>query len=160
SGYAGGELLRLIVGHPEFELVAAAAHRQVGQPVGAVHPHLAGLAADFVETDPDLLAEADLVFLALPHGESAELADRLPATTRIVDLGADHRLADAAAWDRYYGGRHAGSWVYGLPELAGQRAAIAAADRVANTGCYAVAVTLALAPLIRAGAVAADDIVA
>lgn len=159
SGYAGGELLRLLVGHPEFDLVAATAHSHAGQPVTAVHPHLAGLDLRFAPTDPGTLAEVDLVFLALPHGESAALAAALPASVKVVDLGADHRLTDAAAWERYYGGTHAGAWTYGLPELPGQREKIAASTRVANTGCYAAATILALAPLIAAGAVAAEDVV-
>ncbi|MGB2570729.1 N-acetyl-gamma-glutamyl-phosphate reductase [Micromonospora citrea] len=159
SGYAGGELLRLIAGHPEFDLVAATAHSQAGQPVTAVHPQLAGLDLVFGATDRATLADADLVFLALPHGQSAALAATLPETVRVVDLGADHRLTDADAWTRYYGGPHAGAWTYGLPELPGQRAAIAAATRVASTGCYAVATTLALAPLIAAGAVFPADVV-
>ncbi|MFV2022176.1 N-acetyl-gamma-glutamyl-phosphate reductase [Micromonospora sp. LOL_023] len=159
SGYAGGELLRLIAGHPQLDLVAATAHSQAGAPVAAVHPHLVGLDLTFVGTDAASFADADLVFLALPHGESAAIAATLPAGVRVVDLGADHRLADAAAWDGYYGGRHAGTWTYGLPELPGQRDRIAAADRVAATGCYAVAVTLALAPLIAAGAVEPADVV-
>ncbi|WP_406043832.1 N-acetyl-gamma-glutamyl-phosphate reductase [Micromonospora sp. NBC_00898] len=159
SGYAGGELLRLVAGHPEFELVAATAHSQAGQPVTAVHPQLAGLDLVLGATDPAALADADLVFLALPHGQSAALAAALPETVKVVDLGADHRLRDADAWARYYGGPHAGAWTYGLPELPGQRAAIAAATRVANTGCYAVATTLALAPLIAAGAVHPTDVV-
>ncbi|MGN9919935.1 N-acetyl-gamma-glutamyl-phosphate reductase [Micromonospora palomenae] len=159
SGYAGGELLRLVAGHPELDLVAATAHSQAGQPVSAVHPQLAGLDLTLTATDPAALADADLVFLALPHGESAALAAALPATVKVVDLGADHRLHDADAWARYYGGPHAGAWTYGLPELPGQRAAIAAATRVASTGCYAVATTLALAPLIAAGAVFPADVV-
>ncbi|MFC8619358.1 N-acetyl-gamma-glutamyl-phosphate reductase [Micromonospora purpureochromogenes] len=159
SGYAGGELLRLVAGHPELDLVAATAHSQAGQPVSAVHPQLAGLDLTLTATDPAALADADLVFLALPHGESAALAAALPATVKVVDLGADHRLHDADAWARYYGGPHAGAWTYGLPELPGQRAAIAAATRVASTGCYAVATTLALAPLIAAGAVFPTDVV-
>ncbi|MGA4687689.1 N-acetyl-gamma-glutamyl-phosphate reductase [Micromonospora sp. AB353] len=159
SGYAGGELLRLLAGHPEFELIAATAHSQAGQPVTAVHPHLAGLDLVFAATEPATLADADLVFLALPHGQSVALAAALPDTVKVVDLGADHRLRDAGAWSRYYGGEHAGAWTYGLPELPGQRAEIAAASRVASTGCYAVATTLALAPLIAAGAVRPDDVV-
>ncbi|GIJ22771.1 N-acetyl-gamma-glutamyl-phosphate reductase [Micromonospora lutea] len=159
SGYAGGELLRLLAGHPEFDLVVATAHSQAGQRLDAVHPHLTGLDVTFGETRPEVLAEADLVFLALPHGESAAIAAQLPAGVRIVDLGADHRLADADAWARYYGGRHAGTWTYGLPELPGQRERIAAADRVANTGCYAATITLALAPLIAAGVAQPDDVV-
>jgi N-acetyl-gamma-glutamyl-phosphate reductase len=159
SGYAGGELLRLIGGHPEFDLVAATAHSQAGLPVAAVHPQLVGLDLVLGRTDPAVLADADLVFLALPHGESAALAATLPDGVRVVDLGADHRLTDAAAWGRYYGGDHAGAWTYGLPELPGQRAMIAGATRVAATGCYAVATILALAPLLAAGTAQPDDVV-
>ena len=159
SGYAGGELLRLLAGHPEFDLVAAAAHSQAGTHVTAVHPQLAGLDLTLSATDPAALADADLVFLALPHGESAAVAARLPAEVKIVDLGADFRLRDAALWHRYYGGAHAGTWTYGLPELPGQRELIASSARVANTGCYAVTITLALAPLIRAGLASAEDVV-
>jgi N-acetyl-gamma-glutamyl-phosphate reductase len=159
SGYAGGELLRLIAGHPEFDLVAATAHSQAGTPVAAVHPQLAGLDLVLGVTDAATLADADLVFLALPHGQSAALAAQLPAGVNIVDLGADFRLHDAGAWGRYYGGTHAGTWTYGLPELPGHRAAIAASDRVANTGCYAATIALALAPLIAAGAADPADVV-
>jgi len=160
SGYAGGELLRLIDGHPELDLVAATAHSQAGASLSTVHPHLTGLDLVLGATGPEALADADLVFLALPHGESAALAAALPGGVKVVDLGADHRLADAVAWVRYYGGAHAGSWTYGLPELSGQRTVIAGASRVAATGCYAVATILALAPLIAAGAVSPDDVVA
>jgi N-acetyl-gamma-glutamyl-phosphate reductase len=159
SGYAGGELLRLIAGHPEFELAAATAHNQAGRPVSSVHPQLAGLDVTLGATDPATLSDADLVFLALPHGQSAALAGALPAGVKIVDLGADFRLADAAAWQRYYGGTHAGTWTYGLPELPGRRELIRASSRVANTGCYAATITLALAPLIAAGVAAPHDVV-
>jgi N-acetyl-gamma-glutamyl-phosphate reductase len=160
SGYAGGELLRLLAAHPDFEVVAATAHAQAGQPVTDLHPQLVSYSGlSFAATTAGVLAGADLVFLALPHGASAALAAELPAHTRVVDLGADFRLADAAAWQRYYGGPHAGTWTYGLPELPGRRAAIATSDRVANTGCYAAAISLALAPLIAAGLVAAEDVV-
>ena len=159
SGYAGGELLRLIAGHPHLDLAAATAHSQAGVPLPLVHPQLAGLDVPLGATDAAALSDADLVFLALPHGQSAALAAQLPAGVRIVDFGADFRLRDAAAWARYYSGPHAGTWTYGLPELPGQRAAIAASDRVANTGCYAAAITLGLAPLIRAGVAEPDDVV-
>lgn len=160
SGYAGGELLRLIVGHPDLELAAATAHGQAGQSVGAVHPHLRAL-ADVVlaDTTPDVLTDADLIFLALPHGASAPLVADLGPQVAIVDLGADHRLVDGSAYERYYGAAHPGTWTYGLPELPGQRARIAASRRVANTGCYAVAITIALAPLIAAGLVEPEDVV-
>ncbi|HEY3505900.1 MAG TPA: N-acetyl-gamma-glutamyl-phosphate reductase [Actinocatenispora sp.] len=160
SGYAGGELLRLIAGHPGLDLVAATGATSAGRRVGELHPQLPALADVALRpTDAAELADAELVFLALPHGASAALAAALPDGTKIVDLGADHRLTDPAAWRRYYPGEHAGAWTYGLPELPGQRAAIAAADRVAATGCYVVATTLALAPLIAAGVASPDDVV-
>jgi N-acetyl-gamma-glutamyl-phosphate reductase len=160
SGYAGGELLRLLAAHPGLDVVAATAHGQAGSPLGQVHPQLVSY-GDLIlgDTTVDELAKAELVFLALPHGASAGLAAQLPSSVKIVDLGADFRLRDAAAWQCYYGGSHAGSWTYGLPELPGQRAEIAAADRVANTGCYAVAVILALAPLIAVGLIEPTDVV-
>jgi N-acetyl-gamma-glutamyl-phosphate reductase len=159
SGYAGGELLRLIAGHPEFDLVAATAHSQAGTPLAAVHPQLVGLDVTLGTTDAATLGDADLVFLALPHGQSAALAAQLPAGVKIVDLGADFRLADSKAWAAYYGGPHAGTWTYGLPELPGRRKLIAKSERVANTGCYAATITLALAPLIAAGVADPEDVV-
>ncbi|WP_100444156.1 N-acetyl-gamma-glutamyl-phosphate reductase [Glycomyces xiaoerkulensis] len=160
SGYAGGEVLRMLADHPQLEVAAAGAHSQAGEPITAVHPHLTAYAdRRFCENAPERLAGADLVVMTLPHGQSAALAAELPTGTKIVDLGADHRLDDAAAWEAYYGGPHAGSWTYGLPELPGQREAIAASDRVAATGCYAVSVTLALRPLVESGLAEADDVV-
>jgi N-acetyl-gamma-glutamyl-phosphate reductase len=159
SGYAGGELLRLLAGHPEFDLVAATAHTQAGTHVTAVHPQLAGLDLTLGTTDPAALGDADLVFLALPHGQSAAVAAQLPAGVKVVDLGADFRLRDAAQWARYYGGAHAGTWTYGLPELPGRRELIKKSDRVANTGCYAATIALALAPLIADGLASPDDVV-
>ena len=160
SGYAGGELLRLLAGHPHLEVVAATAHENAGERVGDVHPGVRSLAdVTLGSTSPDALAEAELVFLALPHGLSGVFARTLPESVKVVDLGADHRLTDAAAYRKYYGGTHPGAWTYGLPELPGQRARIAASTRVASTGCYAVATILALAPLVAAGLVERDDVV-
>jgi N-acetyl-gamma-glutamyl-phosphate reductase len=159
SGYAGGELLRLLAAHPEFEVTVVTAHQHAGGAVAEVHPHLLDLDLRFSPTGPDALAGVDLAFLALPHGESAALAASLPAETRLVDLGADHRLRDPAAWQRYYGTPHAPAWTYGLPELPGQRERIAAASRVAATGCYAAAASLALAPLLASGIASPDDVV-
>lgn len=159
SGYAGGELLRLLAGHPEFDLVAATAHAQAGSHVTAVHPQLVGLDLTLGATDPATLGEADLVFLALPHGQSAAVAAQLPPGVKVVDLGADFRLHDAALWERYYGGTHAGTWTYGLPELPGRREQIKQSSRVANTGCYAATITLALAPLIADGLASPEDVV-
>jgi N-acetyl-gamma-glutamyl-phosphate reductase len=160
SGYAGGELLRLLAGHPELEVAAVTAGGHAGQPVTAVHPQLPSYAGrTFAATDVTGLADADVVFLALPHGESAALAGRLPGGQLVVDLGADFRLSDARAWQRFYGTPHAGTWTYGLPELPGHRERIAASRRIANPGCYVTAITLALAPLLAAGLVAGDDVV-
>ena len=154
SGYAGGEVLRLLADHPQLEVVAAGAHSNAGEYITAVHPHLTAYGdRRFTPTSPEAFAEADLVIMTLPHGQSAALAAQLPADQKIVDLGADHRLQDAAAWEAYYPGPHAGTWTYGLPELPGQREQIMAATRVAATGCYAVATILALRPLLDAGIV-------
>lgn len=161
SGYGGGELLRLLDAHPDFEVGAVTAHGSAGSLIGDVHPNLVTLAdRPIAPTRPETLADADLVFLALPHGLSGPLAAALPAGQRVVDLGGDHRLADADAYRAYYEGAHPGTWTYGLPELPGQRAQIAASTQVANTGCNAVAVILALAPLVAAGVVEPDDVVA
>lgn len=160
SGYGGGELIRLIEGHPDLELGPVSAFGNAGQRLGSVHPQFPALADRVLtSTGPDAFADVDLLFLALPHGTSAALAAQLPDRVRVVDLGADFRLTDAALWERYYGGEHAGSWTYGLPELPGQRDRIAASTRVANTGCYAVATILALAPLIAAGVAEPEDVV-
>ena len=160
SGYAGGELLRLILGHPQLRLGPVAANTHAGQPVTSVHPQLPALAdTAFVATEAAALAQADLVFLALPHGQSAALVAQLPPDLPIIDLGADFRLADADAWASYYSGSHAGAWPYGLPELPGARAVLTGAPRIANPGCYATAVAVALAPLLRAGLVESYDLV-
>lgn len=160
SGYGGGELLRLLDAHPDLEVGPVTAHGSSGELLGDIHPNLATLADQRIApTRPDTLTGVDLVFLALPHGLSGPLAAALPPEQRVVDLGADHRLADAAAYRAYYGGTHPGTWTYGLPELPGQRERISATRRVANPGCYAAAVTLALAPLLAAGLVVPDDVV-
>ena len=160
TGYAGGELLRLLAGHPDVELTAVTGHSTAGARIGRVHPNLRSLADRTISaTEPASFAGADLVFLALPHGESGSLAAQLPDDVKIVDLGADHRLLDSDAWSRYYGGAYAGAWTYGLPELGGQRATIATSTRVAAPGCYATAITLALAPLIASGIASPDDVV-
>ena len=163
SGYAGGELLRLVAGHPELKLVLATAEGSAGQRVDDVHPHLAGHPAlrgmTFEPHAVAAQAACDLVFLAVPSGRSAELAGALPAEVKIVDLGPDFRLADPAAWSRHYEGTHAGRWVTGLPELPGTRHSIVNAARVAAPGCYATAAILGLAPLVAAGLVDAADVV-
>ena len=160
SGYAGGELLRLVAGHPDLDVAAVTAQSSAGRPVSEIHPNLRSAAElTFADTSAATLAGVDLVFLALPHGASAALAAELPQSTKIVDLGSDHRLADQAAHARYYGRDYAPAWTYGLPELPGQRELIAGSTRVANTGCHAVAAVLAIAPLLAAGVADPDDIV-
>jgi N-acetyl-gamma-glutamyl-phosphate reductase len=150
SGYAGGELLRLLATHPVFEVAVVSAHSNAGEQVTSVHPQLQSYAGrEFVTADSIDFAPIELVFLALPHGESAALIAKLPSHLKIVDLGADFRLEDPAQWEKYYGGKHAGSWVYGLPELApGQREAIKNQNKVANPGCYATSISLGIAPAI------------
>ena len=150
SGYAGGELLRLLATHPVFEVTVVSAYSNAGEQVTSVHPQLQSYAGRvFVTADSIDFSTIDLVFLALPHGESAALIAKIPAHTKIVDLGADYRLEDAAQWEKYYGGKYAGSWVYGLPELAaGQREAIKKESKVANPGCYATSISLGIAPAL------------
>ena len=160
SGYAGGELLRLLLGHPHLRPTVLAAGQQAGRTVGDVHPALTPIADQvLVPTEPSALATADVVFLALPPGESGALVAHLPAGQPVVDLGADHRLADPGAWETYYGSGHAGTWVYGLPELGDHRSQVAAARRVANPGCFPTAVALGAAPLLAAGLVEPADVV-
>jgi len=162
SGYAGGELLRYLAQHPTFDLIAACAAGRAGEALGTVHPQFSATPwADLIldETTPSVLGQADLVFAALPHGESAALVEQLPAETLVVDLGADFRLVSSDAWTAFYGGAHAGSWTYGLAELPGVRSQVAASTRVANPGCYPTAVALALAPLAHAAAIDSTAIV-
>lgn len=160
SGYAGGELLRLLDAHPFLSVDAVTAATNAGELVTSVHPHLRQYSGRVFEpTDVARLADADVVFLALPHGQSAGIAAQLPDDVVVVDLGADFRLRDRAQWVKYYGGTYAGAWTYGLPELPGVRSAIAASRRIASPGCYATAITLALAPLYLAGLAEADDVV-
>ena len=158
SGYAGGELLRLLLAHPDLEIGPLAAGSAAGLPVTDLHPQLPQLADRvFVSTEAATLAEADVVFLALPHGESAGLAAQLPADLPVLDLGADHRLADPDAWARFYGTPYAGQWPYGLPELF--RSELRQARRIAVPGCYPTAVSLALGPLLARGLVEPEDLV-
>jgi len=163
SGYAGGELLRLLAGHPDLEIGVVTADSSAGKTIGEVHPHLAGVTAlagrTFEPQGTASLVGCDLVFAALPAGQSAALAGSIPASVKIVDLGPDFRLADPAAWARHYSGEHPGRWVTGLPELPGMRARISAASRVAAPGCYATAAILALVPIVAAGLAQPHDVV-
>nr|NIL82059.1 N-acetyl-gamma-glutamyl-phosphate reductase [Rhodococcus kroppenstedtii] len=162
SGYAGGEILRLLLGHPGYRdgslsLGALTAGGNAGTLLGQHHPHLVPLAhRELTDTSSERLAGHDVVFLALPHGKSAEIAAALPESTLVVDCGADFRLTDAAAWDRWYGGEYAGHWPYGLPELPGARATLSTATRIAVPGCYPTASTLAMAPAVAGGIVSPE----
>ncbi|AFC54533.1 N-acetyl-gamma-glutamyl-phosphate reductase [Mycobacterium intracellulare] len=154
SGYAGGEILRLLLGHPAYaqgrlSIGALTAAASAGSTLAEHHPHLTPLAQRVVEpTEPAVLAGHDVVFLGLPHGHSAALASQLGPDTVIIDCGADFRLTDAAAWERFYGTPHAGSWPYGLPELPGARERLRGARRIAVPGCYPTAALLALLPAL------------
>ncbi|MFC6065703.1 N-acetyl-gamma-glutamyl-phosphate reductase [Streptomyces ochraceiscleroticus] len=152
SGYAGGEVLRLLLAHPEVEIGALTGNSNAGQRLGALQPHLLPLADRVLEpTTTEVLAGHDVVFLALPHGQSAAVAEELGPDVLVVDCGADFRLKDAEDWEKFYGSPHAGTWPYGLPELPGARAALEGSKRIAVPGCYPTAVSLALFPAYAAG---------
>ncbi len=165
SGYVGGELMRLIAGHPDLRVATAFGATAAGRPVAALHPHLALAYPDrhFADWDPAVLAGSDLILAALPHGETQRLADDLVSQgVPLVDLGADFRLSSAADYERWYGEPHARRdliqhFTYGLPEF--YRADIRNSGWVAAPGCYPTAANLALKPLIDAGAVAREGIV-
>src|SRR5829696_205989 len=160
TGYAGGEVCRLLAGHPNLRLAGVHANSSAGRRLGELQPHLLPFADLKVQpSDAASVTGYDVVVLALPHGESAAIAAQLPDDTLVIDCGADHRLNDPAAWARWYGGEHAGSWPYGLPELPGQREKLANATRIAVPGCYPTSVTLALAPALVAGLIEPDVVV-
>jgi N-acetyl-gamma-glutamyl-phosphate reductase len=165
SGYVGGELLRLVAAHPELKLVAATANANAGATIGSLHPHLTQFAAEVLkETTPEALATADIVFLALPHTTSAEVASWLREDQIVLDCGADFRLESAEQWVKFYGTEHQGTWTYGMPELVladgtKQRDVLKGAKRISVPGCNVTAITLALAPLAKAGVIELDDIV-
>ncbi|WP_069387198.1 N-acetyl-gamma-glutamyl-phosphate reductase [Cellulosimicrobium cellulans] len=173
SGYAGGEVLRLLVGHPDVEIGALTAHSSAGSLLGAHQPHLRSLADRvLLPTTVEHLVGHDVVVLALPHGASGEIAAQLPEDVLVLDLGADHRLESAADWKQFYGSAHAGTWPYGMPELlltqdpgaaateTRQRERLVGARRIAVPGCNVTAVTLGLQPGVAAGVVDARDVVA
>ena len=160
SGYSGGELLRLLAVHPSFGVEYIAAGSNAGTFVTDLHPHLSLYATrQFEDTNVERMNQCDLLFFALPHGESAKFIQAVNPGVLIVDLGADFRLKSAASWEKYYGGTYAGSWIYGLPELPGQREKISIAKRVANPGCYATSIALAAAPALANGLIESGDLV-
>ncbi|MBU2073867.1 MAG: N-acetyl-gamma-glutamyl-phosphate reductase [Actinobacteria bacterium] len=160
SGYAGGELLRHLLAHPDVEIGALTGASNAGQPLGGLQPHLVPLADRVLEeTTLEVLSGHDVVFLALPHGQSGPIAAQLGDDTVVIDCGADFRLQDASAWEAFYGGEHAGTWPYGMPELPGQREQLRGATRVAVPGCYPTVSTLTLAPAVAAGLVEPEVVV-
>lgn len=165
SGYAGGEVLRLLLSHPDVEIGALTAASSAGTPLGAHHRHLVPLADRVLQpTTVEVLAGHDVVFLGLPHGESGRIAAQLGDDTLVIDLGADFRLQSAEDWTEFYGGEHAGTWPYGLPELfvgeARQRDALKGVKRIAVPGCNVTAVTLGIQPVVAARLVESTDLVA
>ena len=164
SGYAGGEILRLLAAHPDIEIRTVTAHSNAGQPLIEQQPHLRSLAhLTLQDTTPEILAGHDIVFLALPHGQSGQYTDALGETPLVIDAGADHRLTSNEAWDEFYGGAFHDPWTYGVPELptggGKQREALRGATRIAAPGCNASTVSLSLAPGVAAGVIDPSDIV-
>jgi N-acetyl-gamma-glutamyl-phosphate reductase len=147
SGYAGGELLRILAAHPHFSVVAISAHSNAGEQITSIHPQLQSYAGrKFTTFSLADFQECELIFLALPHGESAKVITQLAADIKIVDLGADFRLNSEESWKKYYGGDFAGTWTYGLADLPGKSSEIKGVNRVANPGCYATSIALGAAP--------------
>ncbi|GGD81090.1 N-acetyl-gamma-glutamyl-phosphate reductase [Microbacterium murale] len=165
SGYAGGEILRLLAGHPDIEIRTVTAHSNAGQPLIQHQPHLRSLAhLTLQDTTPEILAGHDIVFLALPHGQSGQYTDALEDVPLVIDAGADHRLTSRDSWDAFYGGDFHEPWAYGVPELlvngGKQRDALRTATRIAAPGCNASTVSLSLTPGVAAGVIDPSDIVA
>jgi len=149
SGYAGGELLRLLSTHPHLQVTQVSAHSNAGELITNIHPHLTTHNGErFLGIDSLKFEEIEVAFIALPHGHSAGLVKKFSKNTKIVDLGADFRLTDAAQWSKYYEGIHAGAWTYGLPEIPGNRAKISESSKIANPGCYATSIITGVLPAL------------
>lgn len=171
SGYAGGEILRLLAQHPYLQVRCVTGHHSSGDKLGDYLPHMAAYAdLSIQDTTPAILNEYDIIILALPHGASGALSAQLHPNAIVVDLGADHRLAQAAAWQAFYGGTFYPAWTYGMPELilgknsAGdyihQRSQLTDTKRIAVPGCNVTAVTLGLQPAIAEGLIEPQHIIA
>lgn len=149
SGYAGGELLRLLAIHPQLQVTQVSAHSNAGELITSVHPHLTTFQDQkFAAIESLNFGEIDVAFIALPHGQSASVVKNIPSHIKVIDLGADFRLSDSAQWDKYYDGEHAGVWTYGLPEIPGQREKISNSVQVSNPGCYATSIIAGLLPAL------------
>jgi N-acetyl-gamma-glutamyl-phosphate reductase len=149
SGYAGGELLRLLSTHPHLQVTQVSAHSNAGELITNVHPHLTTHNGErFLSIDSLNFEDIEFAFIALPHGQSAGIVEKFSKNTKIVDLGADFRLTDASQWKKYYEGIHAGAWTYGLPEIPGSREKISQSQQVANPGCYATSIITGVLPAL------------
>jgi N-acetyl-gamma-glutamyl-phosphate reductase len=149
SGYAGGELLRLLSTHPHLQVTQVSAHSNAGELITNVHPHLTTHNGErFLSIDSLNFEDIEFAFIALPHGQSAGIVEKFSKNTKIVDLGADFRLTDATQWKKYYEGIHAGAWTYGLPEIPGSREKISQSQQVANPGCYATSIITGVLPAL------------
>ena len=149
SGYAGGELLRLLSIHPHLVVTQVSAHSNAGELITSVHPHLTTHQNEkFLTLDSLNFEDIDVAFIALPHGQSAAIVDKFASKTKIIDLGADFRIADSLQWSKYYDGAHAGTWTYGLPEIPGARKKVMQSTRVANPGCYATSIITGVIPAL------------
>ncbi|HEY8203986.1 MAG TPA: N-acetyl-gamma-glutamyl-phosphate reductase [Pyrinomonadaceae bacterium] len=154
SGYGGAELLRILLQHPHAEIQFVTANEHAGKAVSDVHKNLLGLTdLNFTKAPEDVanLSEVDCAFFALPHGQAMEIAPKLPATVKVIDLSGDFRLSDAEVFEKHYGREHTtmdaqSQFVYGLTET--NREAIRLAQCIANPGCFATATLLGLAPLV------------
>lgn len=149
SGYSGGELIRLILGHPQFELSAIYAKAHAGEKLSNLHPQFAGLTHEFKDVTKINLNEFDVYFFALPAGVSGALIKDRELKARYLDLGADYRLLSKQSWKKFYPGKYPGAWTYGLPELKGQRELIKKKRCIANPGCYATAAALGILPAVE-----------
>jgi N-acetyl-gamma-glutamyl-phosphate reductase len=158
SGYAGGELLRFLAQHPKYVATVITAGSHAGALITSVHPQLQSYdGTKFSKLAVGDLNNCELIFIALPHGESAKLIRELDSKIKVVDLGADFRLTSEAQWKKYYNQDYAGSLPYGLPELADKK--IYEGNRISNPGCYATAISLGVAPLLAIPEVDTSDIV-
>jgi len=158
SGYAGGQLLKILANHPQFNLKHAFAGSKAETKISNEHTFLSGIYdQDFEKYHDSKIDKNDILIFALPHGESGELAKKY-LDHQIVDLGADFRLNKPDNWKKYYSGSFAGTWTYGLPELSGQRDQISKSQHVANPGCYATVINLSLAPFIQNDLIDLDQI--
>lgn len=162
TGYAGGEILRLLLSHPAYfarqlQIGALTGRSNAGQKVSELMPHLPQLADRIIEeTTPEVLSQHDVVFLALPHGHSAEIGRQLGEKVVVIDCAADFRLRNKADWDEFYGGQYAGAWPYGIPEIPGNRASLKGSNRVAVPGCFPTTITLGALPAVKANLIEPD----